>query len=109
VEFGFIDICRLTSLTSTVFQHPGFVEFRSSINSEHIMEVFTGIFHLPGEGFIAELRNGANANLYDRQGLQYLILERKQAGGDSQAAEQALGRLNTLQDQTRFSAAVIRP
>jgi len=71
------------------------------------MEEFTGIFHLPGEGFIAELRDGANANLYDLQGLQHLILERKQAGGDSKAAEQALGRLKSLQDQTRLSVAVI--
>ena len=72
-----------------------------------LMEEFTGIFHLPGEGFIAELRDGAGANLYDRQGLQYLILERKQSGEDSQAAEQALGRLNTLQDQTHLSAVMI--
>ena len=64
------------------------------------MEEFTGLFNLPGEGFIAELRNGSIATLYDRQGLQYLILKRKQAGQDVQAAEQALGRINTLQDQS---------
>ncbi len=71
------------------------------------MEEFTGIFDLPGEGFIAELRNGSSANLYDRQGLQYLILERKQAGKNSQAAELALGRLNTLQNQTYATTALI--
>ena len=64
------------------------------------MEEFTGLFNLPGEGFIAELRTGSIATLYDRQGLQYLILKRKQAGQDAQAAEQALGRINTLQDQS---------
>jgi len=71
------------------------------------MEEFTGIFDLPGEGFIAELRDGSRATLYDRQGLQYLILKRKQAGQNSQAAEQALGRLNTLQNQTSSTVVLI--
>ena len=60
------------------------------------MEEFTGIFHLPGEGFVAQLRNGGQSSLYDRQGLQYLILQRKQEGQDAEAAEQALARMLSL-------------
>lgn len=61
------------------------------------MEEFTGLFNLPGEGFVAQLRNGGRSSLYDRQGLQYLILQRKQEGGDTEAAEQALARMNSVQ------------
>ncbi len=62
------------------------------------MEEFTGLFNLPGEGFVAQLRNGGRSSLYDRQGLQYLILQRKQEGGDTEAAEQALARMNSVQN-----------
>ena len=62
------------------------------------MEEFTGLFNLPGEGFVAQLRNGGRSSLYDRQGLQYLILQRKQEGGDTEAAEQALARMNAVQN-----------
>ena len=61
-------------------------------------EQFTGLFNLPGEGFVAQLRNGGRSSLYDRQGLQYLILQRKQEGGDTEAAEQALARMNAVQN-----------
>ena len=62
------------------------------------MEEFTGLFDLPGEGFVAQLRNGGQSSLYDRQGLQYLILQRKQEGLGAEAAEQALARMNALQN-----------
>ena len=62
------------------------------------MEEFTGLFNLPGEGFVAQLRNGGQSSLYDRQGLQYLILQRKQEGLGAEAAEQALARMNALQN-----------
>ena len=62
------------------------------------MEEFTGLFDLPGEGFVAQLRNGGRSSLYDRQGLQYLILQRKQEGLGAEAAEQALARMNALQN-----------
>ena len=55
-------------------------------------------FNLPGEGFVAQLRNGGQSSLYDRQGLQYLILQRKQEGQDAEAAEQALARMNAVQN-----------
>ena len=59
-------------------------------------EEFAGLFNLPGEGFVAQIRCGVNTQLYDRQGLQFLILERKQIGEDIQALEEALTRMNSL-------------
>ncbi len=61
------------------------------------MEEFTGLFNLPGEGFVAQLRDGVRSSLYDRQGLQYLILQRKQEGKNAEAAEEALARMNSVQ------------
>tara|TARA_B100000674_G_scaffold381181_1_gene323953 strand:+ start:40 stop:300 length:261 start_codon:yes stop_codon:yes gene_type:complete len=72
-------------------------EYGESANTD-LMEEFTGLFNLPGEGFVAQLRNGGQSSLYDRQGLQYLILQRKQEGQDAEAAEQALARMNSVQN-----------
>ena len=58
-------------------------------------EQFSGLFNLPGEGFVAQIRIGTDARLYDRQGLQHLILERKQTGKDVRALEKALIRMNS--------------
>ena len=57
---------------------------------------FLGLFNLPGEGFIAPLRDPTGTVLYDKQGLQFLILKRKESGLDTRAAEEALARINTL-------------
>ena len=62
------------------------------------MEEFIGLYNLPGEGFVAQLRNGTHCALYDRQGLQHLILQRKQKGHVANAAEQALVRMNSVQN-----------
>lgn len=72
-------------------------EYSDPANTD-LMEEFTGLFNLPGEGFVAQLRNGGQSSLYDRQGLQYLILQRKQDGQDAEAAEQALARMNSVQN-----------
>ena len=72
-------------------------EYSDSANTD-LMEEFTGLFNLPGEGFVAQLLNGGQSSLYDRQGLQYLILQRKQEGQDAEAAEQALARMNAVQN-----------
>ena len=61
-------------------------------------EKFTGLFNLPGEGFVAQIRIGTDARLYDRQGLQHLILERKQTGKDVRVLEEALVRMNSIGD-----------
>ena len=59
---------------------------------------FLGLFNLPGEGFIAQLRDSTGTILYDKQGLQFLILQRKESGLETRAAEEALARINTLSE-----------
>ncbi len=59
---------------------------------------FSGLFNLPGEGFVAQLRNSTGTVLYDKQGLQFLILQRKELGLEARAAEEALARINTLSE-----------
>ena len=59
---------------------------------------FAGLFNLPGEGFIAQLRDSTGTILYDKQGLQFLILQRKELGLETRAAEEALARINTLSE-----------
>ena len=59
---------------------------------------FSGLFNLPGEGFVAQLRNSTGTVLYDKQGLQFLILQRKESGLETRAAEAALARINTLSE-----------
>ena len=69
------------------------------------LEKFTGLFNLPGEGFVAQIRNGADTRLYDRQGLQHLILERKQIGKDAHALEEALARINSVGEALQLQGA----
>ena len=59
---------------------------------------FAGLFNLPGEGFVAQLRNSTGTVLYDKQGLQFLILQRKELGLETRAAEEALARINSLSE-----------
>ena len=63
-----------------------------------ITQEFLGLFNLPGEGFIAQLRDPTGTVLYDKQGLQFLILQRKELGLEARAAEEALARINTLSE-----------
>ena len=65
---------------------------------KHNIEEFSGLFSLPGEGFVAEIRLGTETRLYDRKGLQHLILKRKQLGKDIRVLEKALARINSLGD-----------
>ena len=59
---------------------------------------FAGLFNLPGEGFVAQLRDSTGTVLYDKQGLQFLILQRKELGLEARAAEEALARINSLSE-----------
>ncbi len=59
---------------------------------------FSGLFNLPGEGIVAQLRTPNGTVLYDRQGLQSLILQRKELELDTRAAEEALARINALSE-----------
>ena len=66
-------------------------------------EQFCGLFNLPGEGFIAQVLTEMGTFLYDRQGLQYVILERKQQGLCAAAMEEALPHMNHVQEQSSLS------
>ena len=55
-----------------------------------------GIYSLPGEGFVVELYIGNHGHMFDRQGLQYLIIEKKQRGLDASVEEKALTQINNL-------------
>ena len=66
---------------------------------------FLGLFNLPGEGFIAQLRDSTGTILYDKQGLQFLILQRKELGLEARAAEEALARINTLSENLAVQPA----
>ena len=65
---------------------------------KHNIEEFSGLFSIPGEGFVAEIRLGTDTRLYDRKGLQHLILKRKQLGKNIRLLEEALTRINSLGD-----------
>lgn len=54
------------------------------------------IYNLPGEGFVVELRQGGATHLFDRQGLQHRILEKKRHGLDASVEETALVRINNF-------------
>ncbi len=57
----------------------------------------SGFYNLPGEGVLVELRdNDDQTMLFNRQGLQYRIVHRKQQGIDTSAEEKALAQMNTL-------------
>lgn len=60
------------------------------------MEEITGLFDLPGEGFVVQLRNDSSSALYDKQGLQFLILDRKRRGEDTTIPEKALTQINSI-------------
>ena len=59
---------------------------------------FSGLFNLPGEGFVAQMRDSTGTVLYDKQGLQFLILQRKESGLETRAAEEALARINLMSE-----------
>ncbi len=54
------------------------------------------IYNLPGEGFVVELHQGNATYLFDKQGLQYRILQKKQRGLDAVVEETALLRINNF-------------
>lgn len=54
-----------------------------------------GIFSMPGEGLVVELGLESGTALYDRQGLQFRILQRKGQGLDTSTEENALSQMNS--------------
>jgi len=54
------------------------------------------LYNIMGEGFVVELRENEETYLYDRQGLQYRILDRKKQGIDTREEERALAQINSF-------------
>lgn len=52
------------------------------------------IINLPGEGFVAELRIDNGSYMFNRQGLQHMIIQKRQKGLDASVEETALSRIN---------------
>ncbi len=56
-----------------------------------------GFYNLPGEGILVELRaDDGDTMLFNRQGLQYRIIDLKQKGIGTSTEEKALAQMNTL-------------
>ena len=55
-----------------------------------------GIFSMPGEGLVVELGLEEGTALFDRQGLQFRIIQRKQVGLDTSTEESALTQINSF-------------
>ncbi len=54
---------------------------------------FIGLYVIPGEGTVAALREAAETQLFDKQGLEWKIIEKKKAGDDTEVEEQALAQI----------------
>ena len=62
-----------------------------------------GIYNIMGEGLVVELLEDDKAALYDKQGLQFRIIERKKSGLDTQVEERALQQINSFKTLVDFS------
>ena len=58
---------------------------------------FTQVYRMPGEGLIAEFRQGDSTLLFDLEGLRYRLLERRNAGNNTSEEEKALAVLGNLE------------
>lgn len=55
-----------------------------------------GIFTIPGEGFVVELRLPSGTYMFDKQGLQHRITEKQRQGYDAAVEQRALTQINSL-------------
>lgn len=55
-----------------------------------------GVYNIPGEGFVVELQISNTMYLFDKQGLQHRIIEKKQKGYDPVVEETALAQINNF-------------
>jgi hypothetical protein len=55
-----------------------------------------GIYNIPGEGFVVELHFETTTHMFDKQGLQHRIVEKKQKGLDASVEETALAQINNF-------------
>ena len=65
------------------------------MSNENEKTRLVGIFSMPGEGLVVELGLEDGTALFDKQGLQYRIIQRKQAGLDTSTEESALTQINS--------------
>jgi hypothetical protein len=68
-----------------------------------------GIYNIMGEGLVVELLEDDKAALYDKQGLQFRIIERKKSGLDTQVEERALQQVNSFGTLVEYSEFSIKP
>ena len=47
-----------------------------------------GIYNIPGEGFVVELRFKSSSYMFDKQGLQHRIIEKKKKRGIDATVEE---------------------
>lgn len=66
-------------------------------NSENAVE-FIGLYVIPGEGTVAAMRVDAETQLFDKQGLEWQIVEKKKNGADTSVEEQALAQVKQNDD-----------
>ncbi len=58
--------------------------------------VLGGIYNIPGEGFVVELKIADTSHLFDKRGLQYRIIKKQQQGYDATVEQTALAQINNL-------------
>ncbi len=58
--------------------------------------VLGGFYSVPGEGFVVELKIADTSHLFDKRGLQYRIIKKKQKGYDTTVEETALTQINNF-------------
>ncbi len=61
--------------------------------ASHTIE-FVGLYVIPGEGPVAALQDPTGTYLFDKEGLQHRIVDRRKNGYDTGAEDQALARIN---------------
>lgn len=54
---------------------------------------FTQVYRMPGEGLIAEFRDGSETVWYDSDGLRYCIMQKRSKGLDTTQEDKALAIL----------------
>ena len=63
--------------------------------SKNEKTTLVGIFSMPGEGLVVELGFDGKTALFDKQGLQYRLIQRQQAGLDTSTEQSALSQINS--------------
>ena len=58
---------------------------------------FTQVYRMPGEGLIAEFRDGGETVWYDSDGLRYCIMQKRSKGLDTSQEDKALAILLSLE------------